>query len=306
MSNNIYIFKQGDYRKTGDFLWSKNSMACEDCLLGMYVWKDRYGLELYQVSDSSFIYSKTYNSFFVPVPNLTDDSLKKMKSINNAPVISRITEDAKEFISEHFNGLFDFSLDEGSFDYIYDVESLAYLKGKKLSKKRNHVNGFLNSYDNWHIEEISFDNLLKCRDFLKLWYADKMASETTEGIDSLLAEKKSLFNVLENYEHIMADGIVLFVGNEVIAITIGQRISENTYDVVFEKADDKIKGAYNMINREFARYIMTKYKDVKYINRENDLNISGLRKAKMSYRPVELLKKYTAKFIGGESENEKH
>lgn len=298
MNNNIYIFKQRDYKKTGEFLWNKNSMACEDCLLGMYVWKDRYGLKLYQASDSSFVYSRVYNTFFVPVPNLTIASLEKMKSINSAPVISRITENAKQFISEHFSGLFEFYEDEGSFDYIYDIESLAYLKGKKLAKKRNHVNGFLNTYDDWHTEEISFGNLLKCRDFLKLWYADKIENETAEGIDSLLAEKKSLFNVLENYDSVMADGMVLFIGGKVIAITIGQRVSEHTYDVVFEKADDSIKGAYNMINREFARYIMEKYSGVKYVNRENDLNIAGLRKAKMSYRPAELLKKYTARYIG--------
>lgn len=296
--NSIYIFKQNDYKKTGEFLWQKNSMACEDCLLGMYVWKDRYDLKLFHTSDSSFIYSKAYDSFFVPVPHLTGDALEKMKSISEKPVISRITENAKEHITEHFGGDFEFSEDEGSFDYIYDIEALAYLKGKKLAKKRNHVNGFLNTYEDWHIEEISFKNLLKCRDFLKLWYADRIESETTEGIDSLLAEKKSLFNVLENYENVMADGIALFTGKNVRAISIGQRISENTYDVVFEKADDCIKGAYNMINREFARYIMDKYSEVKYINRENDLNIAGLRRAKMSYRPIMLLKKYIAKYVG--------
>lgn len=297
-NNNIYIFKQGDYKKTRDFLWQKDSKACEDCLLGMYVWKDRYGLKLYQASDSSFIYSKTYDTFFVPVPFLTEDSLEKMKSISNSPVISRVTEKSKEYISEHFSGQFKFSEDEGSFDYIYDIESLAYLKGKKLAKKRNHVNGFLNTYEDWHIEEISFKNLLKCRDFLKLWYADRIENETTEGIDSLLAEKRSLFNVLENYDSVMADGIALFTGKNVRAISIGQRISEHTYDVVFEKADECIKGAYNMINREFSRYIMEKYSEVKYMNRENDLNLSGLRRAKMSYRPIELLKKYTAKYVG--------
>ncbi len=295
--NNIYIFKQGDYKKIGEFLWNKNSMACEDCLLGMYVWKDRYKLELYHTDDSSFIYSRANDIFFVPVPHLTETSLDKMKSISEKTVIGRISEKEKDFISEHFNNCFEFEEDRGSFDYIYDIEALAYLKGKKLAKKRNHLNGFLNSYEDWHVEEISFKNLLKCRDFLKLWYADKIESETTEGIDSLLAEKRSLFNVLENYDWIMSEGLALFVGKKIIAITIGQRISEYTYDVVFEKADDCVKGAYNMINREFARYIMDKYSKIKYFNRENDLNIEGLRHAKLSYRPVELLKKYTAKYI---------
>ena len=298
MSDKIYIFKQGDYKKTGDFLWQKNSMACEDCLLGMYVWKDKYDLKLYHTSDSSFIYSRADDTFLMPVPNLTREALGKMKNISGSPVIVRVTEKGKNYISENFRGLFKFSEDAGSFDYIYDIENMAYLKGKKLAKKRNHVNGFLNTYEDWHTEEISFGNLLKCRDFLKLWYADRLENSGTAGTESLLAEKNSLFNVLENFDGVMADGIVLFVGSRVCGLTIGQRISEHTYDVVFEKADECVKGSYNMINREFARYIMEKYSSVRYLNRENDLNIEGLRRAKNSYRPVELLKKYTAEYIG--------
>lgn len=297
MSNKLYIFKQGDYKKTGDFLWKKNSMACEDCLLGMYVWKERYSFRLYQTSDSSFVYSSEDDTFMVPVPALTREALGKMKSISETPVLVRVTEESKKYITEKFGGMFEFEEDEGSFDYIYEIEKMAFLSGKKLAKKRNHVNGFINSYEDWHIEEISFDNLLKCRNFLKLWYADRLENSGVHGKESLLAEKNSLFNVLENFDGIMADGLVLFVGKKPVALTIGQRISEHTYDVVFEKADDCFKGAYNMINREFAKYLMKKYPDIRYLNRENDLNIEGLRKAKKSYRPAIILKKYTATYI---------
>ncbi|MGN0613506.1 MAG: DUF2156 domain-containing protein [Porcipelethomonas sp.] len=298
MSDKIYIFRQGDYKKIGDFLWKKNSMACEDCLLGMYVWKDRYDLKLYHTSDSSFIYSQADDTFLMPVPGLTREALGKMKSISERPVIVRVTEQGKDCISENFRDLFTFSEDTGSFDYIYDIENMAYLRGKKLAKKRNHVNGFLNTYEDWHTEEISGRNLFRCRDFLKLWYADRLENSSAAGIESLLAEKNSLFNVLENFDGVMADGIVLYVGGKVCGLTIGQRISEHTYDVVFEKADECVKGAYNMINREFARYVMEKYSSVRYLNRENDLNIEGLRRAKNSYRPVQLLKKYTAEYTG--------
>ncbi len=298
MSDKIYIFKQGDYKKTGNLLYSKNSMACEDCLLGMYVWKDRYDLRLCKVPDSTFVYSKAFGTFMVPVPHMTVSALDKMKEMAGRPVLTRVTEKDREYLEICFPGQFEFEEDAGSFDYIYDVESLANLKGKKLAKKRNHINNFLSCYEDWHTEKISFDNLLHCRDFLKLWYKDKMDREDEKGIDSLLAEKNSLFNVLENYDGVMADGMALFVEDRIVAITIGQRISRHTYDIVFEKADESIKGAYNMINREFARFIMKKYENVKYINRENDLNIEGLRKSKMSYRPLMLLKKYTARYIG--------
>ncbi len=298
MSDKIYIFKQGDYKKTGNLLMSKNSKACEDCLLGMYVWKDRYGLALYKASDCSFVYSSVFDTFMVPVPNMTESALEMMKSISEKPVLARVTEKNKEYLEANFEGMFEYSEDTGSYDYIYDIESLVTLKGKKLAKKRNHINGFINTYEEWHTEEISFKNLLGCRDFLKKWYKDKIEKEDENGIDSLMAEKNSLFNVLENYDGIMADGMALFVGEEIAAVTIGQRISQHTYDVVFEKAFDSIKGAYNIINREFAAFIMKKYPNVKYINRENDLDLEGLRRSKRSYRPVEILKKYTARYIG--------
>ncbi len=299
MNDNIYIFKQGDYKVIGNMLMNKDSMACEDCLLGMYVWKDRYGLKLIKTNDSFFVYCSNFGTFTVPAPYLTESALEKMKSMTNEVTLVRVTDKNREDIERDFPDQFEFTEDTGSFDYIYDIEALATLKGKKLAKKRNHINGFLNTYSDWHIEEIGFDNLPKCRDFITMWYYEKIQREDETAIDSLLAEKNSLFNVIENYDSVKADGIALFVGNEIAAITIGQRISRHTYDVVFEKANEDIKGAYNMVNREFAKLINEKYPNVKYFNRENDLGIEGLRHAKMSYRPAIILKKYTAKYVAG-------
>ncbi len=298
MNDNIYIFKQGDYKTIGNILMNKDSMACEDCLLGMYVWKDRYGFRMVKTPDSFFIYSSNFDRFLPPVPYLTTAALEQMKAMTDEVVISRVTEKYMEELEREYPGRFEFTEDSGSFDYIYDIEALASLKGKKLAKKRNHVNGFINTYPDWHTEEISFTNLPKCRDFITMWYYDKMQREEESARDSLLAEKNSMFNVLENYPDLRVDGIVLFVEDRIAALTVGQRISRHTYDVVFEKADESIRGAYNMINREFARYIQSTKPNIKYINRENDLDIPGLRHSKMSYRPVMLLKKYTARYKG--------
>ena len=183
----------------------------------------------------------------------------------------------------------------GSFDYLYDVENLAELKGKKLSKKRNHINSFLTTCDNWKTEPLNQRNLEECWRFAEEWYWAKEESGSESGIGSLLAEKASLMNVFEHFEELEAEGLMLRVDGACRAFAIGQRISAHTFDVVFEKADEQIRGAYNMINREFVRYLRDKYKTLRYINRENDLDLPGLRKVKRSYMPAFLLEKYTAR-----------
>ena len=125
----------------------------------------------------------------------------------------------------------------------------------------------------------------------------KSGGDSEIGDESLAYEKKALLQIVPQIEKIGADGIVLYVDGKVAAFTVGMRISETVYDTVFEKADDGIKGAYNIINREFARFLKNKYESLKFINREQDLNLPGLRQAKLSYMPCSLVEKFVAKLI---------
>ena len=90
------------------------------------------------------------------------------------------------------------------------------------------------------------------------------------------------------------DGLMLKEGGQVLAVTMGSRLSPDTIDVHFEKAREDVDGAYAAINREFARYLREKYPDVQYLNREDDMGLEGLRKAKLSYQPHHLEEKYWA------------
>ena len=88
--------------------------------------------------------------------------------------------------------------------------------------------------------------------------------------------------------------ITLKNGEEILAFTIASRMSPTTFDVHFEKAKDNIQGAYTAINNEFARHLRNKFPEVEFLNREEDMGIEGLRKAKESYRPHHLTEKYIA------------
>ena len=83
-------------------------------------------------------------------------------------------------------------------------------------------------------------------------------------------------------------------GEEVLAVTMGSRLSANIFDIHFEKARDDIDGAYAAVNREFARYLRQRYPELEFLNREDDLGLEGLRKAKLSYCPHHMVEKYWA------------
>jgi hypothetical protein len=89
----------------------------------------------------------------------------------------------------------------------------------------------------------------------------------------------------------------MYVDNQAVAMTMGSFLSGDTVDVHFEKADRDYPGAYAVINRAFARRIREEYPDVKFLNREEDMGLEGLRKAKLSYYPHHMVEKCWAHLI---------
>ena len=118
---------------------------------------------------------------------------------------------------------------------------------------------------------------------------DKVVNETP-----MKDHKDAISMVLDAYDELKPDGVLLKIDGECVAFAIGQKIGTDTFDVVFEKADHSVRGAYKMINKMFASYARCVYPEAAYINRENDLDIPGLRQAKESYRPALMLRKYKA------------
>ena len=97
-----------------------------------------------------------------------------------------------------------------------------------------------------------------------------------------------------HFDALALEGLVLLDGDQILAVTMGSRMGPDTFDIHFEKAREDVPGAYNAINCEFARYLRQKYPEVQYLNREDDLGLEGLRKAKLDYRPHHMVEKYWA------------
>ena len=183
-------------------------------------------------------------------------------------------------------GKFQFTADRDYADYLYLRTDLATLAGKKFQSKRNHVNKFKRTY-NYEYTPITPDRIQECLDLEAEWCKANNCDQH-EGTGN---ERRALVYALHNFEELGLTGGILHVDGKIAAFTFGMPINQDTFGVHVEKADTSIDGAYAMINYEFANHIPEQYV---YLNREEDLGIEGLRKAKLSYQPAIILEKYVA------------
>ncbi len=229
---------------------------------------------------------------------------------NKESALKAIMEDAKEreipctimgvyeediaLLESLFPEKFAFIKSRDSFDYVYDINSLADLKGRKYHSKRNHLHRFCEAYPNYTVEPIDSHNLHLVKELAENWYKEKLADNPDSDFD---LEQTALQRAFENYSALNMEGLLLKNGEDILAFTMGSRMSDDTFDVHFEKALSDTSTAYVAINYEFANHIRNKYPEVKHLDREEDMGLAGLRKAKESYRPAYLIEKYRAVLI---------
>lgn len=205
------------------------------------------------------------------------------------PSIYGITAEYKPLLEAGFPGEFTYSYDDGNFDYIYSVEKMATLKGKKYHGKRNHINNFINNHPDWSFEKIDSSNIGECIELHSNWI--KHHSDDSD----YSFEFEAVLTALENYERLGFVGGLLKISGRAVAYTMGERLSDEVFVTHFEKAPADLNGAYTVINFEFTKNCLMDYR---YVNREEDLGIEGLRKAKQSYYPEILLEKGLAVYNG--------
>lgn len=199
-----------------------------------------------------------------------------------------VTEEQKEVLENAMPARFCYSSDAGDSDYIYLRSELASLSGKAFHKKKNHFSKFVRTYPDYKYYEIGACNIYDAQKVADAWYYEHLQDEDA----SQLAEYKAIKEALDNFEELGLIGGIIYVNDSPCAMTIASKINENTVDVHFEKAvgEYALNGGYAAINKLFSE----KLGGVTWLNREEDIGIEGLRKAKLSYRPKIMLKKYSA------------
>ncbi|TLD84889.1 DUF2156 domain-containing protein [Helicobacter trogontum] len=172
-------------------------------------------------------------------------------------------------------------------DYIYKTQDLIELTGRKYHKKKNHLNRFFDEYRGFTFENIDENNTNELLETWKKW--DNSGSDI-----GLQNESKGIISVFENYSNLGLLGGLLRFNDNIIAFSFGEIISQNLCIIHIEKADINYRGAYQAINQQLLLHC---FSDITYVNREEDLGIEGLRKAKLSYNPEFILEKYELSIV---------
>lgn len=226
------------------------------------------------------------------------------------PALQALTEDArreghplrlialtlyhKHWLEDTYPGRFCFEEVRDGFDYLYAVDRLADLPGKKLHAKRNHIHRLDESCPGWSWSCLTEGDIPQCLAMDALWHQQAQEREGPEGLASLEQEHQALVLALENWRQLDLEGVVLRCGENLLGFSLGARLTDTIFDVHFERARGDIQGAYPAVNRSFAQAVRQRHPQVRYLDREDDMGLPGLRKAKLSYVPDYLQVNFSA------------
>lgn len=275
-------------------LRSCNYLSCEYCFGNHFIWKNVYREKVARIGGYYTLLlrddeGERGNSFLFPAGQgplepVIEELLEFCREEGMEFRLHSMPEECIPLLEEAFPGRFRISENRDYADYIYRVSDLTDLPGKKYHGKRNHLARFRER--NWSFEPITDENFPECLAMNEEWcrIRDCGRSEAIKSECCAVRRSFAYFRELGFF------GGLLRVDGRVVAYTLGERLNSNTVVVHMEKALPDIQGAYVAINREFVANCCQEYE---FVNREEDLGVEGLRKAKLSWNPAFLLPKYS-------------
>ena len=289
----------GDKEWVQECFSKAHSMNCEYTFGASYLWHTAYRTVIAHYKDFFICrWGKEDISYSLPIgsgdfKDAVQQIIEDAKSHGTTPRIYGVTESYKELLNTYFPNQFKYEYDEGCNDYIYNVADLAELKGKKFHGKRNHIANFKRNNPDWSYEEISEENIADCIDLHTNWITDRDDNDPDYSL-----EFEAVLTGFENYKELGFKGGIIRVNSKAIAYTYGEAVCDKCFVSHFEKAPAEIQGAYAIINQEFAKRLLAD--GYEFVNREEDMGLEGLRKAKQSYHPAIWLKKESAIYVGND------
>jgi hypothetical protein len=250
---------------------------------GLYLFRNAHAYRLTMVEDALVVSGQGYGGrdYFLPpltgnVGNTLDRLLDEGMTLYGADegFVSRYLRDKSVEIVE----------DRDGFDYLYSRRDLAELPGNRFHKKKNRINYFVSRHP-CSIDFYGERHLQGCLDLLSEWLRVRAEMESA----SIALEADAAAEALHMFVPLGLEGVVVLVEGKVKAFALGERLNRETSVCHFEKADPFLDGIYQFIDREFNRLLFI---DCTYVNREQDLGEMNIRKTKLSYHPVELVKKF--------------
>lgn len=285
-----------DKKLFDSYLKSYKPQVSELTFSNLYMWRNYYKLRYREINGFLCIISVPDNGVpfsFMPLGETKKDELKSVvdklgeyfKQNGWQLCFKRLTEAEVIVITEVCPDKTETLPDRDNSDYLYICENLIKLSGKKYDGKRNHINRFKKEHEFEYVP-ITEELIGECRRITSDWCKERDCEEHRK----YYCEKIANFEMLDNFTALGCKGALLKVDGIYKAFTIGEMLNDDTAVIHIEKADSTVNGLYPLINQQFCQY---EWANASFINREQDLGVEGLRKAKLSYNPVKLIEKYT-------------
>lgn len=297
-----YPYKAAGYTLTANYVW--RNVYCLN-------WEEYKGLIL--LAGSNCMYDTPKAVLAMP---MTKNGKYDPKTLREAIEYAKERFDEKKikfsmgsipghmigFLEEVFPGEMEFLGDRDEDEYVYPVEKMIDLSGRALHKKRNHMNYFKKNFS-YQARELTTDdfdkvmslvlNLIDERQPDEESVAEGAATMEPEALETLKVEEDAIRENMKIIDNPRMFSIGVFIDEELVAFSLGERLTEDMAVAHFEKAKSEYRGLYQIVASEFCKILP---KDIKYINREEDMGIENLRHAKESLRPVDFVRKFSAKF----------
>ena len=268
-------------------IFNENQFECCDYTLYiLYAWAKYYDVELSYVDDGVIIKSSLDNETVYSLPvNLKD--IDKYMTFKNY----FLCQDELDMIKDKYK--LEITPLRDSFDYVYGIEQLAYLKGKSNNKLRNHVNRFNTDYENrFKVSEITQEDGPTIVNFLEE-YRDKENKQSSYNYDIEKVKEFFLnYDLFKKYFY----SYKLEIDGKICGIVSGEIIKDTLFIHIL-KCFKEYSGIFHFLNKDFCLRMYEAHKELKYVNREDDTGDEGLRKSKLQYHPIRFIEKYSVKML---------
>lgn len=267
-------------------------VSCEYNFANLFAWQEKYQTLWTTYHNRLLIYDGVAKVFFMPLgkPFNTKELVLLSMQVEQAGFPAAFSLCQKAQIDGHpeLADYFEIENNPAIAEYIYDVDALIQLKGTKLHKKKNLIAQFKRQYPDFEVRPLTPPLRKK---------AFELAQQLYQGYEnppfSLEHEFSAITASFKHFDELKLNGIAIQVGDELVAFSVFSRLNSQTFDVQFEKSNTRYKGAAQVVNQETAKFLAD---HCKLINREQDLGLKGLRQAKMSYDPLEVVPFYTLRY----------
>ncbi|MCR4736876.1 MAG: GNAT family N-acetyltransferase [Bacteroidales bacterium] len=273
-----------------------NGRICDHTFANLFAWQQTFGNQWAEYNGHLIVRSRTSahneHSKYMILPNILSPNLSEIMHLIEADAGTRefslvqLSPVETQHLEQQYPGQFMFDTSRDMSDYLYYIKDFNTFQGRKLAAKRNHVNKFKSLYS-FHYKTLTPGLFEQCMQLERTWRYEQHGDTT-----QLEEEENAIRLFFDNYEDLELTGGTLFVKNELVAFTFGSPINEDTFDIHIEKADTRYEGVFPMISQLFAQHLSPQYQ---YVNREEDLGLAGLRQSKLSYHPLRLEQKFSAR-----------